>query len=111
MTFPSSTNVTEKIYSAALTLFGQAWDQSPIRLLGVSTGKATTESYEQQSLFDQEKFEKLSRLNSAIDKIRSRYGEDSIMRACFVDPADSEKEIHHMTGGMNKAKREEKSPK
>ena len=111
MTFPSSTNVTEKIYSAALTLFDQAWDQSPIRLLGVSTGKATTESYEQQSLFDQEKFEKLSRLNSAIDKIRSRYGEDSIMRACFVDPADSEKEIHHMTGGMNKAKREEKSPK
>ena len=84
-TLPSSTNVTEKIYACACQLFDAAWDHSPIRLLGVSTSKATAESYEQYNLFDMDKYEKLSKLNSAVDKIRTRYGEDSIKRACFVE--------------------------
>ena len=45
----------------------------------------TDESYEQYNLFDQDKFERLSRLNSAIDKIRDKYGDDAIVRACFAD--------------------------
>jgi len=85
MTLPSTTNVTEKIYTCAKKLFAECWDHTPIRLLGVSTSKASTESYEQYNLFDQDKFERLSKLNSAIDKIRSRYGEDSIKRACFME--------------------------
>ena len=85
MTLPSTTNVTEKIYVCAKKLFAECWDHTPIRLLGVSTSKASTESYEQYNLFDQDKFERLSKLNSAIDKIRSRYGEDSIKRACFME--------------------------
>lgn len=105
MTLPSSTNVTEKIYECACQLFDNLWDHSPIRLLGVSTSKATTESYEQYNLFDMERFEKLSKLNSAVDKIRNRYGEDSIKRACFVEKETDEKDISHMTGGMSKAKR------
>ena len=112
MTLPSSTNVTEKIYECACQLFDQAWDHTPIRLLGVSTSKATTESYEQYDLFDMERSEKLSKLNSAVDKIRNRYGEDAIKRACFVeaesdtDSTDKDtKSLSHMTKGMNKAKR------
>lgn len=92
-TLPSSTNVTEKIYACARQLFAESWDHTPIRLLGVSTSKASNESYEQYNLFDQDKFERLSKLNSAIDRIRSKYGDDSIKRACFVetDYSDSEK--------------------
>lgn len=105
MTLPSSTNVTEKIYECACQLFDAAWDHHPIRLLGVSTSKATSESYEQYNLFDMERNEKLSRLNSAVDRIRIRYGEDAIKRACFVEKEIREKEISHMTGGMSKAKR------
>lgn len=89
-TLPSTTNVTEKIYDCAKQLFIEGWDHTPIRLLGVSTSKASTESYEQYNLFDQDKFERLSKLNSAIDKIRSRYGDDSIKRACFVEKEDSD---------------------
>jgi len=37
-----------------------------------------------------DKFERLSKLNSAIDKIRSRYGDDSIKRACFVENDSSD---------------------
>lgn len=85
MTLPSSTNITEKIYAAACSLFDTLWDHSPIRLLGVYTSKATTENYEQYSLFDTEKNERLSKLNSAVDNIRKRYGEDAVIRACFVD--------------------------
>lgn len=110
MTLPSSTNVTEKIFACACELFDAAWDHTPIRLLGVNTSRATSESYEQYNLFDMDKYEKLSKLNSAVDKIRSRYGEDAIKRACFVENATKQgnatkQDIHHMTGGMNKAKR------
>lgn len=87
VSLPSATNVTEKLYEAAKTAFDQGWDHSPLRLLGVSTSKATDESYEQYNLFDQDKFEKLSKLNSAIDKIRGKYGDDAIVRACFADGA------------------------
>lgn len=104
-TLSSSTNVTEKIYECACALFDAAWDHTPIRLLGVNTGKATTESYEQYSLFDTERTEKLSKLNSAVDAIRTRYGEDSIKRACFIERTPTEHDISHMTSGMNKAKR------
>ncbi|MBO5068876.1 MAG: DNA polymerase IV [Roseburia sp.] len=107
-TLPSSTNVTEKIYACACELFDAAWDHTPIRLLGVSTSKATSESYEQYNLFDMDKYEKLSKLNSAVDKIRTRYGEDAIKRACFVEN-DEKRDIRHMTGGMNKAKRTPKN--
>ncbi len=90
MSLPSTTNVTEKIYSCAKELFAECWDHTPIRLLGVSTSKASADSYEQYNLFDQDKFERLSKLNSAIDKIRSRYGDDSIKRACFLEADEDE---------------------
>lgn len=90
ITLPSTTNVTEKIYACAKQLFIECWDHTPIRLLGVSTSKASSESYEQYNLFDQDKYERLSKLNSAIDKIRSRYGDDSIKRACFIETDSSD---------------------
>lgn len=91
-TLSSTTNVTEKIYACAKTLFSECWNHTPIRLLGVSTSKASTESYEQYNLFDQDKFERLSKLNQAIDQIRDRYGDDSIKRACFLE-AEHEKSL------------------
>lgn len=104
-TLPSSTNVTEKIYECVCRLFDTAWDHSPIRLLGVYTSRATEESYEQYNLFDMDKYERLSKLNNAVDHIRHRYGEDSIKRACFVEHDENRRDIRHMTGGMDRAKR------
>ena len=100
MTLPSTTNVTEKIYKAAAELLEQMWKGKPLRQLGVSTSHASSERYEQYNLFDRDKYERLSKLNSAIDAIRSRYGEDSVKRACFINS-----ETEHMTGGLHKAKR------
>lgn len=100
MTLSSSTDITEKIYEAACTIFDRFWNHSPIRQLGVHTSKATTTSSYQYNLFDKYDVTKLSSLNSAIDNIRLRFGEDSIMRACFLNSNHS-----HMTGGIDKSKR------
>ncbi len=115
-TLPSSTNITEVIYDTACRLFDEGWNHAPLRLIGVSTSKAGSEKYEQYDLFDmipsQDSAEKSSRpaflprnerlekLNGAIDRIRDRFGEDSVKRACFIDSDEA-----HMTGGINKAKR------
>lgn len=99
-TLSSTTNVTETIYRCACSLFDELWDGMPIRQLGVHTTHATDTAYEQYDLFHPQRSEKLSRLNAAVDSIRTRYGEDSLQRACFVGSGAS-----HMSQGMNKAKR------
>lgn len=108
MTLDSATNVTNEIYHHVCNLFDQLWNGNPIRLLGVQTSKATTETHRQYSLFETQNVEKLSKLDSAIDAIRNKYGEDSVMRASFVKTVDQEDVPKHMTGGLNKAKRDSK---
>lgn len=111
-TLQDSTNVTETIFDSACRLFDKLWHGAPIRLLNVSTSRPTSEHYTQIQLFGQEKLEKLQKLNSAIDQIRDRYGEDSVKRARFIkssDSSNSNNSAHatpdHMTGGINKSKR------
>lgn len=100
----TSTNSTQTIFETAAALFDQLWDQTPIRLLNVTTGKVDTSDNfggEQMDLFDQEKYEKRKKLDRAIDSVRDRFGDDAIQRACFMDtssPRDVKK------GGLNKAK-------
>lgn len=81
----SPTNITEEIYQTACELFDKMWKHEPIRLIGVSTSKATNEQSHQYDLFQTQDFEKLSKLNTAIDSIRDKYGSGSIQRACFLD--------------------------
>lgn len=100
VTLSSATDITEKIYEAACCIFDKLWNHTPIRQLGVHTSKATSASFYQHSLFDTVDIEKLSKLNSAIDDIRLKYGEDSIIRACFLNNINP-----HMTGGIDKSKR------
>lgn len=107
VTLNSSTNVTNEIYHHVCQLFDQLWNGNPIRLLGVHTSKATNESLRQYSLFENQNVEKLSKLDSAIDAIRQKYGEDSVKRASFVRNDDNTTGIKHMTGGLGKAKRDD----
>lgn len=87
-TLVSPTNATSLIYDHACRLFDECWDDSPIRLLGVSTSKITSESMRQLSLLDHlpaDKTKKQEKLDSAIDSIRKKYGEDAIQRARFLE--------------------------
>lgn len=81
----SNTNVTEELYNEVSVLFDKLWDGSPIRLLGVAASKAEEGSAYQYELFNQGKHEKLEKLDAAIDKVRARYGDDSIKRAALLN--------------------------
>lgn len=85
VSLPCATNITEQIYTTACELFDTLWNKKPIRLIGVSTGKATNENHYQYNLFDNGTNEKYTKLNNALDSIRNRYGADSVKRARFIN--------------------------
>ena len=92
MALRAATNITNEIYDVACKLFDELWDGNPIRLLGVSTSKATKqEKGRQLSLFDNTDYEKLEKLDKAIDSIREKYGMDAIQRASVISHQDDKK--------------------
>ncbi len=83
-TLDTHTNVTEEIYNMARKLFRENWQGQPIRQLTVNCSKATQEYTRQYNLFDGEKYEKLEKLNKAVDKIRENFGEKAVTRASLM---------------------------
>ena len=80
------TNITAEIHGAACRLFEEMWDGTPIRLLNVQTGRVSHgESNRQMNLFDNTDYEKLEKLDRAIDSIRKKYGSDAVCRASFME--------------------------
>ena len=84
MSLYSSTNVTDELYAAICELFDKLWNKGPIRQLGVSGSKAEKNDNYQTNLFDDGRHEKLSKLDTALDKVRKKYGDDSVKRAVFL---------------------------
>lgn len=96
------TNITNEIHAAACKLFDELWDGTPIRHLGVHTGHVTKDGSNRQiSLFDDTDYEKLEKLDHAVDHIREKFGADSIMRASFLN----QDKIDHMNGGISRENR------
>ena len=54
----------------------------------------------QLDMFDAADYEKLEKMDAAVDRIRGRYGIDSVKRAAFVNSP-----IDHMSGGISREKR------
>lgn len=77
----NSTDITSEIYSAAVSLMRETWKGEPLRLIGLSASDIDKDGFQQMSLFGEEEREKQKKLDKALDKIRSRYGNDSVMRA------------------------------
>ena len=84
----AATNITHEIYEKVCMLFDEMWDGTPIRLLGVSTGKVSHSGNtgRQMSLFDNTDYEKLEKLDKAMDSIRERFGSQAVQRASFMRP-------------------------
>jgi len=96
----SPSNITNEIHKASCKLFDQLWDGRPIRQLGIHTSKIVQGNNSKQlNLFDMNRYEKLSKLDLAVDTIREKYGDDSIVRAVFLDGP-----VYHMSGGVSKDK-------
>lgn len=104
LTLFSGTNTTTEIYQATCQAFDSLWNGQPIRHIGVHTSKVKQDdSVRQLNLFCMNRYEKLMKLDQAVDAIRSRYGDDSIMRAVFLGS-----KVYHMSGGICKEKRKPK---
>lgn len=81
MTLEQPTDHDETIYQGILTLFESVWTPgTPVRLLGVGMSGFSTGSH-QLSLWDDPQVEvEQDRLESALDGLRERFGEDIIRR-------------------------------
>ena len=94
------TNITDEIVKAAFELFKKhyRWEH-PIRSLGVRGSDLVMEDIPVQlDLFvNQEKREKLERLDRAVDEIRRRFGYFSIQRAAMYQ----DKVLSHLDAGTH----------
>lgn len=92
---PSASN--ETIYKTACALFDELWNGTPIRLLGIRTSKLTPlDAPVQMNLFDMPSAfgtsasaaaasaQKQAKLDAAIDSIRRKYGNSSVVRASLL---------------------------
>ena len=84
---PQPTNVSEEILKTAMELIEESYDFSiPLRAAGVSVSQLHPwHSKRQLSLFtDEEAYDDALRIDTAMDRIRSRYGFYSVRRACTL---------------------------
>ena len=109
----SATNTTNAIYDMACILFDELWNGAPIRLLGIrGTKLLPADAPVQLSLFDLDtpaeaapsrhgsssqtslrkpSAQKLAQMDAAVDAIRSRYGEHSLVRGSILSKTSPEK--------------------
>lgn len=86
-TISQATNQTQEIYGHVQQIFEELWDGvTPIRLLGVHTSGVESEKEARQlDLFTLANYEKYEKLDSAIDKIREKFGDKSVFRATCLE--------------------------
>lgn len=89
------TDSTRKIYETACYLFDNVWKGNPVRHLGVHITDFCDNDFYQSSFFDTFNYEKDRKLNKAIDEIRLKYGNKSVVRSCFINSG-----LSPMCGGV-----------
>jgi len=91
ITLPHPTDNPTEIYQQAEILLDQHWNRKDlIRLIGV--GVANLHEPEQQlSLWDQKDYTKLAKLEAALYKVKSKYGDESISKGKKSPQTDRKK--------------------
>lgn len=84
MTLDIPTDSTTLLYQNCCKLLKEFWDLTPVRLIGVRASQISDDGFTQLSMFDTRQNQKLEQVDRAIDKIRQKYGVDSIKRASFL---------------------------
>ena len=97
MTLDLPTDSGTEIYRVSKVLFGELWNQKPVRLLGIRTANLVDEEEpEQMSIMDmlnqstdnrnaKKSREKMKQLDKALDAIKNKYGEDAVSRASLLN--------------------------
>lgn len=79
------TDCTRDIYINICSLFDELWDEKPIRLLGVAVSELEFSNIKQINMFQDKISIKNEILDKTVDKIRTKYGDESIMRGVFAN--------------------------
>lgn len=86
----SATDITAELRDTAMELLSECWRNSePLRSVGLRAAELVRADYPQQIdiLLDYVNIEKQKKLDSAVDRIREKYGAESIQRASVMgDP-------------------------
>lgn len=87
VTLAQPTNLDDAIYSAARKLFTDTWPPGKaVRLIGVGISNFNA-GHQQLNLWDTDDH-KAANLQETLDKLRTRYGKDTIQRASELDPRE-----------------------
>ncbi|MBQ8028292.1 MAG: DNA polymerase IV [Clostridia bacterium] len=83
LVLPQPSRIVEVLFSAGMKLFKESWTwESNVRSVGIRACGLVGEScnFQYNLFFDSKKYDKLERLESQIEKIRKKYGKDSVFR-------------------------------
>ena len=94
-TLPNPTNSTDRLYHVAVELMRQMWPARPVRLVGVSAEKTSTDNFEQMDLFtDIARLDKQEKLDRTADALRKKFGGAVVTRAkLLMDDAEKPKAL------------------
>ena len=89
-TLDISTNNTKEIYNISKELLDKIYNNEPIRLIGIKLDNLEDIHYNQMSIFDHEsKRERNEKIDKTIDKIRNKYGYNSITFGTIIKKDES----------------------
>lgn len=79
-------NKSSEVFEISKKLFDEFWDETPLRLIGISLSGLTDVGTYQVSLFeDVNSLDKADDLEKALDKIKEKYGVKSIKKASLTN--------------------------
>ena len=102
-TLLAATDDSKVILDAILEIYNRYVQDLPIRNIGIYYGGLVPASHQQLSLFeDDDKQDKRHKLQKAVDKLHSKYGNNSVLRASSLLEESTIKERNEYIGGHRK---------
>ena len=102
-TLLSATDDSKAIFDAVIEIYKRHVNDSPIRQIGIYYGGLAPASHQQLSLFEDDKKQtNRHNLQKAVDKLHSKYGNNSVLRASSLLEESTIKERNEYIGGHRK---------
>ena len=102
-TLLAATDDSKTILEAILEIYNRYVQNLPIRNIGIYYGGLAPASHQQLNLFeDEKKQETRHNLQKAVDKLHSKYGNNSVLRASALLEESTIKERNEFIGGHKK---------
>ncbi len=100
-TIDEPTNDTMKIFKVCTQLLDEFYAERPVRHIDISLTKLESERSMQLSLFDKSRWRK-RKLGATMDRLRSKYGTTSVLRAVSYTAAGTAVKRAQLLGGHKK---------